>query len=226
MLEAGTRRVARALASRASRASSRLRPVGERRDQLRPGADAELAVDLPQVELDRLGRQEQVGRDVAVGRASRTAAATRSSCDVSAVPGSRWRRAPAARSSASAWPAQASAPSCSKPSRAARRCSRASARRRARCRPPKARRVRARSNGIGRRPSSASARAKDGSKSSSTRPRQRAAAAPADRAGGRGRLALQAGEHAAASPARPCRRTPRRGPAPRERSSAPPSPCP
>jgi hypothetical protein len=32
--------------------------------------DAELAVDLPQVELDRLGRQEQVGGDIAVGRAA------------------------------------------------------------------------------------------------------------------------------------------------------------
>ena len=38
----------------------------QRGDELGPGVDVELAVDLAQVELDRLGRQEQVGRDVTV----------------------------------------------------------------------------------------------------------------------------------------------------------------
>jgi thioredoxin reductase (NADPH) len=38
----------------------------QRGDELGPGVDVELAVDLAQVELDRLGRQEQVSRDVAV----------------------------------------------------------------------------------------------------------------------------------------------------------------
>jgi hypothetical protein len=32
--------------------------------------DVELAIDLSQVELDRLGRQEQVGRDVTVRRSA------------------------------------------------------------------------------------------------------------------------------------------------------------
>jgi len=38
----------------------------QRGDELGPGVDVELAVDLAQVELDRLGRQEQAGRDVTV----------------------------------------------------------------------------------------------------------------------------------------------------------------
>src|SRR4029077_2116929 len=44
--------------------------VRECGNKLRPGVDVELAVDLPQVELDRLGRQEQVDRDVAIARAA------------------------------------------------------------------------------------------------------------------------------------------------------------
>src|ERR1700721_243625 len=51
-------------------AFSRLAGLREGCDELRPGVDVELAVDLAEVELDRLGRQEQVGRDVAVGRAA------------------------------------------------------------------------------------------------------------------------------------------------------------
>src|ERR1700722_14608067 len=51
-------------------AFSRLAGLREGGDELRPGVDVELAVDLAEVELDRLGRQEQVGRDVAVGRAA------------------------------------------------------------------------------------------------------------------------------------------------------------
>src|SRR2546423_14733796 len=42
----------------------------ERGDKLGPGVNVELAIDLSQVELDRLGRQEQVGRDVTVRRSA------------------------------------------------------------------------------------------------------------------------------------------------------------
>jgi hypothetical protein len=42
----------------------------ERGDKLGSGVNVELAIDLPQVELDRLGRQEQVGRDVTVRRSA------------------------------------------------------------------------------------------------------------------------------------------------------------
>ena len=154
----------------------------------------QLAIDVPEVGLDRLGAEKERGRDALVRRAlghhRRDLQLLRRSTRRSARAGRGRARPPLERSSRAAFSAHGNAPSASKRWCASCRCLRASTRRPSRRRrSPQHSSVRARSNGDGSSATRRCASTKTASAVSAgaSSPRQRAAVAsaqprPADRA--------------------------------------------